>query len=382
MGMDATQLEEDKVLEGMLPDDFQEYLDLKAAYEAFKDENNVRRNNFEEFRKCVMAARKYEQKYGEEDAELLYMIGEYYFIEKEFQKSLEYFKKAYELGPEENRRLLAIGHCLFKLKRVDEAQEILEKYCALEKEHGLALSLLGRIYYYKNELILARKYFIKSRYYDVDTSKQYIKKIDKELKYGIVNKHKKLENEGIHLKSNGILAWIYKALGEKCIKIILYIGVIGWMLCSSVIKLLLWIPRFMNRRIKHIEFKKVENLSDFIELKEGSIIEIKLEDKYTTQFYLMQKKNGSIDKKYEILEEKEIDENSLWEKVIGQLYYAIVDEENLFVFFDKKFLQGDQHRVSRHKLKLFNMEMRIGEKIAGDIWEEDIMSIDRIFIRL
>ncbi|MHC1750587.1 MAG: hypothetical protein AB9856_20140 [Cellulosilyticaceae bacterium] len=98
--------------------DTEEYLDLKEKYNAFRDGINTGKNNFEEFRKCAMEACKYEQKYGKEDPEILYMIGDYYFIEKKFQRSLEYFKQAYEINKEESRGLLAIGHCLFSRFRL------------------------------------------------------------------------------------------------------------------------------------------------------------------------------------------------------------------------------------------------------------------------
>ena len=362
--------------------DTEEYLDLKEKYNAFRDGINTGKNNFEEFRKCAMEACKYEQKYGKEDPEILYMIGDYYFIEKEFQRSLEYFKQAYEINKEESRGLLAIGHCLFKLEKIDEAQKILEDYCKVEKEHGFALTLLGCIHYYKNELILAKKYFIKSRGYDVNKSNRYIKKIDRELKCGIVNKKKKLENNGIHIKSKGILSWIYSGLGQKFIEIMIYVGVIGWMLCSGIFKLLLFLPSVIYRKIRGIDFKKIERVCDFIGLKEGSVITIELKDKYTTQFYLLHHKNGGVAKKYEILEENEIDEQNLWQQVIGQLNYSLVEENDLFIFFDKKLSQVDQHRASKHKLKLLNIEMSICQKIVDTIEDGNIIKINKIFIRL
>jgi tetratricopeptide (TPR) repeat protein len=96
-------------------------------------------------------------------------LGWLQYLNKNYTKSLQHYKKASELMPESVEPLLGQAYPLSALTHWDELIPIYNKILTIDPKNSIVNYRMGLIYYYKKEYAKAEKYFaITSKLYPFD----------------------------------------------------------------------------------------------------------------------------------------------------------------------------------------------------------------------
>ncbi|WP_238917463.1 tetratricopeptide repeat protein [Clostridium sp. YIM B02555] len=118
-----------------------------------------------------------------DDAELLRLMGDCYYISENHVKALMLYKSAFEMNNKDMHSALRIGIILVLDKNFSTAMPYLKTFLSCNKNDKLALDYTAFCYYYSDDLVKAKEYFTRVLSFDENNEivKEYIKNIEAQL---------------------------------------------------------------------------------------------------------------------------------------------------------------------------------------------------------
>ncbi|WMJ81591.1 tetratricopeptide repeat protein [Clostridium sp. MB40-C1] len=301
------------------------------------------------------------------DAELLKLIGEFYYKIGDLDKSLEFYKLAFEINNSDLDVALWIGNILVIKISFAEALPYFELYLTTNSNDIVALNNIAYCYYFTGNLVKAKEFFKKALELQPKNRRlqKCIKTVEAELE-GKNIKPLKLKKRNPH-KKKVVKRRSKRRKAETSIKKSRIIAII----ISTIMFLLYFKLAFFpkapvnnNHSEKSIEYQDKNNTQNEIYDKDETVFKnIKTRDDFrsleyyinlriyldkvipTNYFKISEKFQGKI-----ILSKTEIQTNNLQNKIESQLFIGIFDT-GATLFTDKNYKEDTVNKNAKYKIE-------------------------------
>ncbi|GEM_PF-2728727 len=334
------------------PNFIEKYLSLrKQGYEALES------NDYYEAQECLLSA--YE--IFKQDAELLKLIGAFYFQIRDLDKSLEFYKLAFEINKSDLHAALYIGNILTIKLYFSEALPYVEMYLAANSNDVVALNNIGYCYYFTGNLLKAKKSF--KRLLEFQPKNRGIKKcletIEAELEGKNVKplklkKYKPRKKKIVKKKSKRQKT---EASMEKArVTVITILTILTFLFFK--LNFMFQAPVNNNHTEENTEyqdeiydedetvFKAIKTREDLRNVDYYINLRIYLDEvKPTDYFKISEEFRGKT-----ILSKTEIEANNLQDKIESKVFVGIFDT-GAILFADKNYKEGTVNKNAKYKIE-------------------------------
>lgn len=294
------------------------------------------------------------------DAELLRLIGDFYYDFNDYNNAFKFAKAAFKLNKFDFKSALHLGNILTMKKCFSKAIPHLELYLSFSSYNVIALTNLGYCYYYSNNFLKAREIFSKLLNISSENKiiKEYIQNIDlklegkdvRRLSFKTYKPKKKLMVDGklVEKRSEFFIVFIIKRIIEylighvKYLKIYAVIGIICIVLNCI----------YENRNTSNHPNDTYQN--NMVQIKDDETFKAiktnenlrKINDNMNVKLYVKNVKPinyfklSNLSKDNMILSKEKIAAKNLNDKIESQLYLGIFN--NTIIMFTDNSFQEDK----------------------------------------
>lgn len=312
----------------------EKYLSLrKQGCEALKS------RDYYEAQECLLSA--YE--IFTHDAELLKLIGEFYYEIRDLDKSLEFYKLAFEIDKFDLKTAFSIGNTLGNMGRFADALPYIELYLASNNKDEEALNNIGYYYYFTGNLVKAKENFERLLGFQPNNRgiKKYLKNIEakldgknvKTLKLRVYNPKKKKV-----IKKKNKRQKTETSMEKTENKVIIILIIIAVLFCRL---------SFMSKapaNKKHNETSTEYQIKN--DIKDESPLIVYPDAIKSTDYF---KISGEFEGK-NILSKKEIEDNELEDKIESEIYVAVSNTASV-LFADKNYKKDAANKNAKYTIR-------------------------------
>lgn len=353
------------------PDYIEKYILLRnQAYEALK------KRDYYVGQECLLSA--YEIfKY---DAELLKLIGDFYYKVGDFDKSLDFLKQAFEIDKVDLKVACYIGHILAVKRCYAEALPYLELYLSSNIDDEMALNNIGYCYYFTNNFLKSKESFLRLLKFQPKNigAKKYLRNIEAKLdgknvktlklkdykprKKKIVKKKEKKQKTEASMKTARIKSIIILLILTSIVLKFTFIDKIP--ANNKTEKITEEQGKNVKQNIIYDEdetvFKNIKTIEDLS--KENYYINLRIylnEVKPTDYYKVSEAFQGKT-----ILSKTEIESNNLQDKIESRIFIGIFDN-GIVLFADKNYKEDATNKNNIYKIQgaMCPIDMEIFENI-------------------
>ncbi len=280
------------------------------------------------------------------DAELLKLIGEFYYEIRDLDKSLEFYKLAFEIDRSDLKTAFSVGNTLVNMGRFADALPYIELYLASNDKDEEALNNIEYYYYFTGNLVKAKESFEKLLEFQPKNReiKKYLKNIEaklegknvKTLKLRVYNPKKK---KVIKRRNKGQKTETTMERSENIVIIILIIIAVLFFILSFMSKA----PANKNHNKTSTEYQ-IKNYKN--DKNDGSPLMVYSHQIKSTDYF---KISGEFEGK-NILSKKEIEDNELEDKIESEIYVAVSNTASV-LFADKNYKKNAVNKNTKYSIR-------------------------------
>ena len=323
----------------------------------------LKNRDYYEAQECLLSA--YE--IFKHDAELLKLIGAFYFEIRDLDKSLKFYKLAFEINKSDLDAALYIGNILTIKLYFSEALPYVEMYLAANSNNVVALNNIGYCYYFTGNLIKAKESF--KRLLEFQPKNRGIKKCLETIEAELEGKNvKPLKLKKYKPKKKKVVKKKNKrqkteaSMKKARIKVIAILTILTFLFFK--LNFMFQAPVNNDDTEKNTEYQNENNKQDEIYDEDETVFktiktreDLRNVDYYINlRIYLDEVKPTDYFKISEefkgktILSKTEIEANNLQDKIESKIFVGIFDT-GAILFTDKNYKEGTANKNAKYKIE-------------------------------